>query len=139
MLEEDLTVGVSEHDAGLVPHGVDGLPGPLLGDLELDAVQVDIAVGLDLHLPPALTSNAGRRGDDGIGRLGAGRLGNRGGVPCLLRRDPAGTFCGRCRARHRTSSPTRVARPVATAKSPDGYGHQRDRSSAPAKSSRHRP
>src|SRR5919106_5613447 len=77
VLEEDLTVGVSEHDAGLVPHGVDGLPGPLLADLELDAVQVDIAVGLDLHLPTALTPNAGRRGDDGIGRLGAGRLGNR--------------------------------------------------------------
>ena len=60
VLEEDLTVGVSEHDAGLVPDGVDGLPGPLLADLELDAVQVDIAVGLDLQLPAALTSNAGR-------------------------------------------------------------------------------
>lgn len=53
-------------------------------------MQADVAVGLDLHLPAALSSTAGRRGDDRVGRLLAGRLGNRGGIPRLLRGDPAG-------------------------------------------------
>ena len=38
---------VGEHDAGLVPDGVDSLSGQLAADLELGAVQIDVAVGLN--------------------------------------------------------------------------------------------
>src|SRR5215207_3115591 len=54
VLDEDFSVGVGEHDAGLVPDGVDGLPGQLAAYLELDAVQIDVAVGLDRRFAVAL-------------------------------------------------------------------------------------
>lgn len=90
MLDEDLAVGIGEDDAGLVPSGVDGASGQRAADLELDAVQVDVALGLDRRLPVALAADTGWCGEVGIGRLGSGCLGNLGGVPGLLRSDPAG-------------------------------------------------
>jgi hypothetical protein len=46
VLDEDLPIGVGEDHAGLVPNGVDCESGQLAADLELDAVEVDVAVGL---------------------------------------------------------------------------------------------
>ena len=58
---------------------VDGLPGPMFADLDPDPVQVDVAVGLDLHLAAAvaaLREDPGRCGDLSVGRLWSRRLGD---------------------------------------------------------------
>src|SRR6266536_3319866 len=89
VLDEDFSVGVGEHDAGLVPDGVAGLPGQLAAYLELDAVQIDVAVGLDRRFAVALDTHSDRSRDVRLRRLRTGWLGDRGGIPCLLRRHPA--------------------------------------------------
>ena len=76
-LDEDLAVGVGEDDAALVPRG--WFARPMFADLDPDPVQVDVAVGLDLHLAAALAAlreDPGRCGDLSVGRLWSRRLGD---------------------------------------------------------------
>jgi hypothetical protein len=72
VLDEDFSVGLGEHDAGPVPDGVDGLPRPLACYLELDAVQMAVAVALDRRFAVALAMHPDRSRDVRLRRLRTG-------------------------------------------------------------------